>query len=705
MKKIAGITLVLIMMSLCITQNPVTNTDPVDPSLHENTPQNTERTQNTHTPFGIHTTPRLYQFFPKLHASWTFIGILWEDIEPEQDVYTFEKTDTIIQKAQENNINLIIKIRTGTLWATKDKTSEKTSSPPENYEDYTEFVHTLVTRYKDYVHYWTVENEMNTPRFWDGAPDEYNQLLQTAYTTIKDADPSAKVLDSGLASMTYGVCIARELYESGNTEEALEFYNQYYTSRERAVTDVQELKNVVYSAESERVYAIMMDHFKNTYYDIYQLHYYEDYTLVTSVLQFIRDNLPEEKPIFAVEMGYAYTDDETYNEKIHAGNTVKLMVSLLAENVSVLIYLPLIDINTDDPEVWRGLVSPKREKRPALFGYSITARILGDKEFTEKSHGDITQYEFENVTVMWSNTENEINLQEKAAVITINGEKDIKKSITVGSSPLFIIEIEKSEESGKLENTLQQEIDENIEIVEFSSYDEEVVEGFLQTPHGNGPFPAVVLVHGGKSSRDSAVWMAHVIGSLFVEQGYAALSVHYRKGPIGLQDVEDTLAAIEYLKKEYTNIGVYGGSHGGYVALMCAWRSDVTAVVEAAGFCDLASMAQFKPELASVYDNIESPEEYQKYSPCEYVAEFTAPVFIIHGKKDNSVPVEQAYMLQELLEKYNKPYQIYISETGEHGFYHQKTEESKVVWAKIFEFFDMYLKQKEKIIIQPFILF
>ncbi|MGD2249103.1 MAG: prolyl oligopeptidase family serine peptidase [Candidatus Methanofastidiosia archaeon] len=695
MKKIAGITLVLMAMSLCITQNPVTNTvDPVNTSLHENTSQK-EITQNTNTPFGIHTTPRLYQLFPKLHASWTFIGILWEDIEPEQDVYTFEKTDTIIQKAQENNINLIIKIRTGTLWATKDKTSEKTSSPPQNYEDYTEFVHTLVTRYKDYVHYWAVENEMNTPRFWDGTLDEYNQVLQIAYTTIKDADPSAKVLDSGLASMTYGVCIARELYESGNTEKALEFYNQYYTSRGLAVTDVQELERVVYSAESERIYTIMMDHFKNLYYDIYQLHYYEDYALVTSVIQFIRDNLPEEKPIFAVEMGYAYTDDTTYNVDTHAENTVKLMVELSAENVSVLIYLPLIDVNTDGTEIWRGLVSPEREKRPALFAYGITARILGQKEFTGKSQEDITQYEFGNVTVVWSDTETEIQLEKKAAVITIHGEKDITKSVSVGPSPLFIVESEEPEKSEKSKDALQKEIDESIEIVEFPSYDGEVVQGFLKKPEGAGPFPAVVLVHGGTSSQDSAVWMAQAIGSLFVDRGYVVLSVHYRAGPIGLQDVEDTLAAIKYVNTlEYvTDIGVYGGSHGGYIALMCAWRSDVKAVVEAAGFCDLAAMAQSKPELAQfVYGNPESPEEYQKYSPCGHIAEFTAPVFIIHGKKDSSVPVEQAYILEELLKEYNKSYRIYISETGEHGFYHKKTEESKAVWVQIFEFFDMYLK-------------
>lgn len=697
MKKGLAILLV-VMVSLCITQKPPNENleaTPEHPLLNEDLHVNP-------TPFGIHTHQRLYKVIPQLGASWSFTSILWGDVEPEQDVWNFEKADKIIQEAQKNQVNLIVKIRTGTCWATREKSSaQQTSSPPEALEDYTEFVHTVVDRYKDAVDFWAVENEMNTQRFWIGTLEEYNQLIETAYTTIKEVDPSAQVLDSGMASMTYGMCIAKEMYEKGEVGEALTFYNEYYTRRGVHISSEEELKEVLYSQEAEKVYIIMMNHFDNPHYDVYQLHYYEDYSLLDEVIHFIRSHL-QEKQIFAVEMGYAYRNDATFDEKEHAEGTVKLMVSLLAEGVPVQVYLPLIDLDKDNHEEWRGLVSLERERRPALYAYRVTTALLKEREFTNKVESAVCWYEFGNVTVVWSEEESIIDIPVKgrAVIVDIYGGKDTvteSLSLTVGPSPLFIVK-------GKYES--EYEIGENIEIVEFPSYDGVLVEGFLVRPEGDKKFPAVVLVHGGVSSQKATVQMAEHVGNRFAEKGYVALAVHYRDGPLGLQDVEDTLSGIQFLKQlDFVNperIGVYGGSHGGYVALMCAWRSDVKAVVEAAGFCDLADMAErlFQRRGEWMEKNVEFyggypdevPDVYMDYSPCGHVAEFQAAVFIIHGKMDTSVPVEHAYMLSELLENYKKPYEMYISETGEHGFYHTRSEEAQKVWELIFQFFEKYLK-------------
>jgi dipeptidyl aminopeptidase/acylaminoacyl peptidase len=202
--------------------------------------------------------------------------------------------------------------------------------------------------------------------------------------------------------------------------------------------------------------------------------------------------------------------------------------------------------------------------------------------------------------------------------------------------------------------------------------------------------------------------MAENIGELFVDNGYVVLAVDYRSGPLGLQDVEDTLSAIDYLNQaDYVDgerIGVYGASHGGYVALMCAWRSNVQAVVEAAGFCDLGDMVtrlvstgRLGDEMIQFYGGYpdELPEVYREYSPCGHISEVVAPILIIHGKSDSVVPVDHAYTLSALLEEYNNPYEMYISETGEHGFYHRTSEEAQIVWELVFAFFEKYLKQEQ----------
>lgn len=605
----------------------------------------------------------------------------------------FKKTDQIITKAQNNNITLIVKIRTGTCWATTKKTGPKTSSPPENLDDYTDFVYTVVDRYKDSIDYWGIENEMNSPRFWSGTLKEYNQLLETAYSIIQEVDPSAFILDSGLASMTYGTCIAREFYEQGDTEKALTFFNDYYQRRGLSVSCEQDLKDIIYAEDAENVYTIMMDHFTNVYYDVYQLHYYEDYRLLEEVIHFIKRYIPEEKPIFAVEMGYACIDG-LYNTKDHAEGTIKLMVSLLAEGVPVQIYLPLIDLDNDNREIWRGLVSPDKERRPALSGYQVVTRLLKDKEFTQSKGENV--YEFEDITVAWSEELTTIPVTGTVTVIDMYGtQESATDTVSIGPSPVFI----------KTGYESKYEIKKNYETVTFPSYDGGLVEGFLAKPEGDA-LPAVVLVHGGTSSREAAVTMANGIGQLFAEKGYAALAVHYRGGPIGLQDIEDTIAAINFLKTlnsiDSNRIGVYGSSHGGYSALMCAWKADVKAVVEAAGFCDLKTMAatlltrkgELYNAMIAFYGGTpdEVPERYQEYSPCGHVEAFCAPVFIIHGKMDTVVPVEHAYSLLELLELYEKPYTLYLSETGGHGFYHEPSEEAELVWELILDFFDTYLK-------------
>jgi dienelactone hydrolase len=686
MKKVPVIIILMLTVSLCITQETSENTESASP----NSPP-----VPSETPFGLYSSPKFYQYHPQLGSSWTFVTVMWEHIEPEQDLWTFEQADKIIQEAQTNHITIIAKLRTGTFWATRDTTSEDTSSPPVNLDDYTEFVRTVVDHYKNTVMYWAIENEVNTPRFWNNTPEEYNTLLKTAYNTIKEVDPSAQVLDSGMASMTYGRCIARDMYEKGKTEEAIHFFNNYYKRRGLSVSNEQELTETLYSEEAEYTYSLMMDNFENLYYDIYQLHFYEDYTLLHEVITYIKSYLKKERQIFAVETGYAYRDDPTYDEEDHAQDTVKLMVSLLSEGIPVQIYLPFIDRDGQDHEEWRGLLSPEGERRPALFAYRLTTRLLADKKFTGKS--DVSWYEFEDITVAWSEEPVDIPI-ENAVIINITGErKVINTSLHIGPSPIFIV---------KTGYESKYTIEENSRMVEFPSYDGELIEGVLVKPEGTGRFPAVVLVHGGQSSRGAAAQMAENIGSLFADNGYVALAVHYRDGPLGLEDVEDTLAAIEFVKTlEYVDpdrIGVYGGSHGGYVALMCAWRSDVKAVVEAAGFCDLGDMVnrlcRSKGEWIESYISFyggypdEVPDVYTEYSPCGHVPEFQAPVLIIHGELDSTVPVEHAYTLMALLDQYKKPYEVYISETGEHGFYHKKSEESQKAWELIFQFFDMYLK-------------
>lgn len=104
MKPYSALILFTLLLSSCITEENPLQTESEIPEI-----------AIPDSPFGIHTTSQLYPYLPRLGASWTFVGLLWKEVEPEQDVWNFETADSIIQEARNNNITLIVKIRNITL--------------------------------------------------------------------------------------------------------------------------------------------------------------------------------------------------------------------------------------------------------------------------------------------------------------------------------------------------------------------------------------------------------------------------------------------------------------------------------------------------------------------------------------------------------------------------------------------------------------
>ncbi len=94
-------------------------------------------------------------------------------------------------------------------WATAKKYGVA-SAPPDNPQDYADFIGQLAARYgpgSSYgrIHAYEVWNEPNLSREWGGmAPNaaEYVALLKAAYGAVKKADPEALVITAGLSPTT-----------------------------------------------------------------------------------------------------------------------------------------------------------------------------------------------------------------------------------------------------------------------------------------------------------------------------------------------------------------------------------------------------------------------------------------------------------------------------------------------------------------------
>ncbi|HWA01630.1 MAG TPA: alpha/beta fold hydrolase [Caulobacterales bacterium] len=132
--------------------------------------------------------------------------------------------------------------------------------------------------------------------------------------------------------------------------------------------------------------------------------------------------------------------------------------------------------------------------------------------------------------------------------------------------------------------------------------------GTLTLPRGSGPFPAVVLMHGGGAQTRDFFWIPH----FFASRGLAVLA--YDKRGVGASTGDwrtssnadlagDALAGVEWLRARSdiraNRIGLYGSSAGGWTAPMAAARAPNRIAFV------IARSASALPERANVIYEIE----------------------------------------------------------------------------------------------------
>lgn len=151
-----------------------------------------------------------------------------------------------------------------------------------------------------------------------------------------------------------------------------------------------------------------------------------------------------------------------------------------------------------------------------------------------------------------------------------------------------------------------------------------VGEAFLRKPPGQGPFPAVILVHGGaprwstQMLRDFAV---HTHASRFLAAGYVVVAMTRRDLDLDLPTttqqpaVRDSLAVYDHVKAlpyvDPNSVVVRGTSVGGYLTLEVAAERNATAIMVeepfSFPFVGLGANAQGETADSSKITRIQSP--------------------------------------------------------------------------------------------------
>jgi hypothetical protein len=131
---------------------------------------------------------------------WAKVNFGWRDIEGAgKGVFDWSHTDPIVKMANDEGIDLVIRIDHQPVWAGG---GYPVNGPPDNLQDLADFFTALVTRYKGRIRAYEVWNEPNLAREWGGRvpdPAGYVQMLEVCYAAIKAADPNAMVISAGLS--------------------------------------------------------------------------------------------------------------------------------------------------------------------------------------------------------------------------------------------------------------------------------------------------------------------------------------------------------------------------------------------------------------------------------------------------------------------------------------------------------------------------
>lgn len=147
--------------------------------------------------------------------SWIRQQFPWEDIEisakgdfwdHKWNVSAWDKYDRLVDLAEKHGLQIIARLDNPPAWSRSMGDAEGwTLAPPDDPEDFGDFVYAVVSRYKGRIRYYQIWNEPNIYPEWGDQPANpaaYTELLRVAYRRAKEADPDCIIISAALAQNT-----------------------------------------------------------------------------------------------------------------------------------------------------------------------------------------------------------------------------------------------------------------------------------------------------------------------------------------------------------------------------------------------------------------------------------------------------------------------------------------------------------------------
>ncbi|MEW6705587.1 MAG: prolyl oligopeptidase family serine peptidase [Pseudomonadota bacterium] len=241
---------------------------------------------------------------------------------------------------------------------------------------------------------------------------------------------------------------------------------------------------------------------------------------------------------------------------------------------------------------------------------------------------------------------------------------------------------------------------------------------FVRRPAGCAaaprPCPVIVYFHGGPESQSrpgfSPIWQLFVDAGFIVAEpnvrgsrGYGQAWLDADNGAKRLQVITDIEDAARHVRGAWARngvqprIGVYGGSYGGYAALMAMTRfagaydagASNVGIANLLTFLENTAPYRRQIRISEYGDPVADREALLELSPTTWVHQLKAPLLIIQGANDPRVPVGEALLMHEAARERGVPAELMIFADEGHG---ASTRANQALqWGHVLRFFQQHL--------------
>jgi carboxymethylenebutenolidase len=239
------------------------------------------------------------------------------------------------------------------------------------------------------------------------------------------------------------------------------------------------------------------------------------------------------------------------------------------------------------------------------------------------------------------------------------------------------------------------------EIVNVKGHNDDIIDGYVARPLGEGPYPGVVLIHHMPGWDEGSKEMVRK----FAYHNYISISpnLHHREGPgTGMEimqklrasggvpdarciaDVEGAINYLETLPSYNGKVGVIGFCSGGRQVYLTACNiKRLNAAVCCYGGRIVADAESLTPQ--------------QPVAPIDMTKNMTCPILGLFGAEDQNPSPAHVKRMEEELKRFNKTYEFHTYDNAGHGFFQTewpmyRQHAAIDGWQKVFAWYEKYLK-------------